>query len=227
LDKKFRTKINRGLMASAIIAVLVIATAMPVFALQPVTLTLIGSTGTTITKNATEILAMPSVSGLGGTRGSSGTIGNYGTYQGVSLLYLCNLVGGIQNGSTIRTIDVTGNFTADFTYEQVQNGTGFATYSTNGTAVNATQLLTVVIAYSLNGTELSSSNGPLRAVIVGPEGLASTGSYWNKQIATIQIIPPSIPEFMPDSALALILCFMAIATFVAFKKGLTTPQAST
>lgn len=140
------------------------------------------------------------------------------------MLYLCSLVGGIQNGSTIRTIDVTGNFTADFTYEQVQNGTGFTTYSTNGTAVNATQPITLMLAYSLNGTELSSSNGPLRAVMVGSEGLASTGSYWNKQVTTIQIIPPSVPEFMPDAAFALIAFFVIATAFIVFKKGLTTPK---
>lgn len=228
LRKNLGTSISSGFTASIMIALIIVSTGatIPAYALQPVTLTLIGGTGT-MTKNATDILAMPSTSGLGGTKSASGSISNYGTYQGVSVLYLCNLVGGIQNGSTIRTVDVTGNYTVDFTYAQVQNGTGFNTYNTSGTAVSATQPLTLMLAYSYNGSELSSSNGPLRAVIVGSEGLVTDGSFWNKQVAKIQIIPPAIPEFTPNTAIILIACFVGLTMLVAFKKGLSVSHAST
>jgi hypothetical protein len=228
--KKNLRKINSSILAACIVTVFMAvttATTTPVNALQPVTLTLIGGSGTNLTRNETEMLSMPSTTGIGGTKGSGGNVNNVGTYQGVSLLYLCNLVGGIQNGSIIRTIDVTGTFSVDFNYTQVQNGVGFNTYNaTGGAALNATQPLTVIVAYSYNGSDLSSSNGPLRMGILSPEGLVTDGSLWNKQVAKIQIIPPAVPEFAPDSALIVIACFVALTMFVAFKKGLNTPHMS-
>jgi hypothetical protein len=209
---------NRGVFAACIMATLIaiaVAATIPVFALQPVTLTLTGDTGT-ITKNETDILAMPSTSGDGGTRKSSGSISNYGTYVGVSVLYLCDLVGGIDEVSTIRTIDSTGSFTQDFTYEQVNDGQGFDTFNpTTGAPQEATQPLTLILAYSYNGSELSESDGPLRAVIVGPEGLATTSSLWNKQVTTIEIIP-DIPEY---TILAWIACLAGFTILIVFAKS--------
>ena len=122
---------NRGVftvcMMVTLIAIAVAAT-LPVYALQPVTLALTNGTDT-ITKNEVDILAMPSTSGDGGTRKSSGSTSNYGTYQGVSVLYLCDFIGGIDENSLITAIDVTGEYITDFTYEQVNDGQGFTTYN--------------------------------------------------------------------------------------------------
>ena len=204
----------------------VTAATMHAFALQPVTLTLIGGTGT-ITKNQDDILAMPSISGDGGTRTSSGKISNVGTYAGVSVLYVCNLVGGITSDSIISLIDTTGTYIVNFTYQQVNDGQGFNTYNpTTGDAQAATQPLTLILAYSVNGSELASSSGPLRAVIVGSEGLLTEGTFWNKQIEKIQIYP-AVPEYPIGAIFALTACFLTLVAYVAFKKGAGIAQLNT
>ena len=202
-----------------LIAVAVAAT-IPVFALQPVTLTLTNGTDT-ITKDETDILAMPSTSGDGGTRKSSGSISNYGTYEGVSVLYLCNLIGGIDENSLIKAIDVSGEYSVDFTYEQVNDGQGFTTYNpTTGEEQEATQPLTLILAYSLNGSELEAGTGPLRVAIVGSEGLATTSSLWNKEVATIEIIP-DIPEY---TILAWIACLAGFTIVIVFAESRKSPH---
>lgn len=212
---------NRGVftvcMMVTLIAIAVAAT-LPVYALQPVTLTLTNGTDT-ITKNEVDILSMPSTSGDGGTRKSSGSISNYGTYQGVSVLYLCNLIGGIDENSLIKAIDVTGEYITDFTYEQVNDGQGFTTYNqTTGEEQEATQPLTLILAYSVNGSELSASDGPLRAVIVGSEGLATSSQLWNKQVTTIEIVP-DIPEYTILAWIACLAGFTILLVFAKSRKG--------
>ncbi len=217
MERKIRIN-KRGVFVICIMMALIampIAATMQAYALQPVTLTIIGDMGT-ITKNEANILAMPSTTGQGATRGSSGSISNVGTYQGVSVMYLCNLVGGIGPNYTIRTIDVTGNYIVDFTYAQVHDGTGFTTYNpTTGAEQAPTQPLTLILAYSVNGSELSSSSGPLRAVIVGSEGLATSSQLWNKQVATVQLIP-DIPEY---TLFAWIACLAGFTIIFVYLKG--------
>jgi hypothetical protein len=214
---------NRGVFAACMMITLTaiaVAATMPVYALQAVTLTLTGGTGT-ITKTEVDIIAMPSTSGQGGTKSGGGSISNYGTYEGVSVLYLCNLVGGIDENSVIRTIDASGEYITDFTYEQVNDGQGFATYNpTTGEAQEATQPLTLILAYSLNGSELSGSSGPLRAVIVGPEGLLTSSSLWNKQVTQIVIIP-DVPEY---TILAWIACLAVFTILIVFAKSRNSPR---
>jgi hypothetical protein len=45
----------------------------------------------------------------------------------------------------------------------------------------------MIVAYFLNGTNIPSGTGPLRTIVVGPEGLYTTGSVSAKLVVKIQI----------------------------------------
>jgi hypothetical protein len=108
-----------------------------------------------------------------------------GNYTGVPLTTLCDLVGGITVNNSLR-ITAIDNYTTSFSYEQV-NG-DFITYdNTTGQEVPHSQLLTTILAYYFNRTDLPESDGPLRVAIVGPEGLATFSGYWVKQVVKLEI----------------------------------------
>lgn len=138
-----------------------------------------GANGASKNFTLTELEAMPNVTMDGGFYQTKQGIVNNGLWTGVSLLYLCNQVGGITPDSTVT---VTGQGTTQFTYDMVNSGTNFnleyATYNNvTGAVQNQTQPVTIILAYQVNGTSLPSSSQPApRLVIVGPEGLLCDGS---------------------------------------------------
>jgi hypothetical protein len=78
------------------------------------------------------------------------------------------------------------NYSKTFNYEEV-NG-AFATYNvTDGQPLEHTEPLTPILAYHFNDANLSLSDGPLRVAIIGPEGLATSSSYWVKQIVRLEV----------------------------------------
>jgi hypothetical protein len=217
---KTRKRVFASLIVIALLASLMAAT-LSVSALQPVTLTLVGPTGTTA-KNRDDILSMPSTTGFGGTKGSGGNVNNKGTYVGVSVLYLCNLVGGINNGDIVKVIDQSGSFIVSFSYQQVHDGVDFNTYNADtGANQTATLPLTLIIAYSYNGSDITGSNGPLRAAALSPEGLVTDGSLWNKQVARIEITTPVVPEYPIAISFVLIACVLTLIAYFASKKTKT------
>jgi hypothetical protein len=52
---------------------------------------------------------------------------------------------------------------------------------------NVTRPLTMIVAYFLNGANIPSGTGPLRIMVVGPDGLYMTGSYSAQLVVKIQI----------------------------------------
>jgi hypothetical protein len=150
----------------------------------------------------TQLQAMPSIILYGGFYQTNQHIGNSGLWTGVSVMYLCNQVGGI---NTNTNITVTGQGNNTFTYDMINSGThfndGYKTYSnTTGAETNQTQPITLILAYQVNGTNLPSSSLPApRLVIVGPEGLLMDGSGGRSitQITVTNLAPVSTPTPTP------------------------------
>ena len=139
-------------------------------------MTVIGADDTQLVFTLTQLQDMPSTSGNGGFYQANQQIGNRGIWTGVSVLYLCNQVGGI---STNSNITVTGQGNNSFTYDMVASGMhindSYKTYNdTTGIETNQTQPVILILAYQVNGTNLPSSSQPApRLVIVGPEGFVN------------------------------------------------------
>jgi hypothetical protein len=150
-----------------------------------VNLTLVGN-GQTKILFANDLASLPSTTGLAGTRSNSGTLANFGTYTGVSIMTLCNQIGGITSTNSVRMTGSDG-FTATLTYSQL-TGQGISTYNSTGAAVNATVPLTPIIAYYWNGTIIQPDPGPLRVMFVGPEGLYSQGSVNARLVVKVEIL---------------------------------------
>ena len=120
----------------------------------------------------------------------SGSIINYGNYTGVKLSDLCNLVGGITSSNTI-TVKGSDGYTHAFTYDQVANGnsTNTSTYDSSGNSATATNPLYLILAYWYNGTNIptGSGSGPLKTMVVGADGLNTSGNVAVKWVVEIDI----------------------------------------
>jgi len=185
-----------------ITAIIISSTTLQVSAQEP-TITVTGATGTTQTYTITQLQAMPSVSMYGGFYQTNQQIGNSGLWTGVSVLYLCNQVGGI---STNNNIMVTGQGDNSFTYDMVNSGLTFNTaYKTYDNITrnerNQTEPITLILAYLVNGTTLPSNSLPApRLVIVGPEGLMMDGSGGRSitQVSVVNTQPTPTPTPTPS-----------------------------
>lgn len=154
--------------------------------LQPMNLTVVGLNGTQLNLNETSISSLPAIRGVGASRNQLGIVKSLGNYTGPSLNTFCNLVGGMSNTTVLRVTAIDG-YNQTFSYNQV-NG-AFATFdNVSGQPVQANQSLTPLLAYHFNDANLSSSDGPLKLVIIGPEGLATTSSYWVKEVVKLEIL---------------------------------------
>jgi DMSO/TMAO reductase YedYZ molybdopterin-dependent catalytic subunit len=164
------------------IAQIQINTALP----SNMTLTIIGANGTTLSFDTAGIAALPSVSGMGG-RNSHGEIKGVGNYTGISIFSLVDMVGGMPSNSFIR-LTAADTYTKDFTYEQIMSGTGYATFDpVTNNETEATQPITAILAYAVDGTVVSSSD-LLRSACVGPEGLLTISSIWVKMTVQVDVV---------------------------------------
>jgi hypothetical protein len=178
--------------------------------LPPMNLMLTGPNGTQ-TINETEISNLPAIRAYGGLVSGVGIPSDLGNYTGVPLTTLCDLVGGLANGSSVL-VTALDNYSITLSYSQLNGNWTGTTYSqSTGQQVNQTQPLTPIIAYYYNDANLSSDMAPLQLAIVGPEGLLTVGKYWVHYVDSLQIQSVTVPEFLTPS---LILAF-TIATMIA------------
>jgi hypothetical protein len=169
---------------------------------QTTSITVTGLGGTTSTYTLTQLKAMPAISGYGGFYQPNQNQINNGNWTGVSLLYLCNQVGGLTSTSNVT---VTGQGINNFTYDMVANGLSlnptYATYNDlTGAVQNQNQPVNIILAYLVNDTDVASNQAP-RMVIVGPEGLLLEGSG-GRSITQVNITgtaPASTPSPSPTS----------------------------
>ena len=157
--------------------------------IQDFSITIVASNGTRVTLFSNDIAKLNTLTMNGGSKKSTGTIVNVGNYTGVTLLDLCNQVGGITSSNTI-TVKGSDGYTSSYTYAQVASGTGFPTYDSSGNTATPTQPLYLILAYWYNGTNIptdSTNGGPLKTMIVGADGLITNGSSAAKLVIEIDI----------------------------------------
>ena len=197
-DSGAKSKFNKKLLAIAVIIIVVVALVVSwqiywqsskatksKVNLPTLNLTLIGANGQQKILNSGELANLTSYTAAGGYIAEDAKI-TVGNYTGVPILTLLNLVGGITSSENVTVIGSDG-YQWTFTSQQVQ-GQGLNTYNPNtGAAVQASQPLTMIVAYYCNGTSLPSGQGPLTIAIVGPQGLVTPGAYWAYLLVKIEI----------------------------------------
>jgi hypothetical protein len=201
--------------------------------LPPMTLTVVGPTGTKIVLNQTNIGNLASYTGYGGERTNFPALKYPGYYTGVPLTTFVTMFG--QFSSYNVTTIGSGNYKVTFTSAQLTGlNDNLKTYNSTLSQVPHSQHLTVMLAYYYNGSALSAypklvTHGPLTVAIVGPEGLYTTASLWNYNVSELVIagVPVSVggewspaPLHIPSSLNLLQLlapwitstCLVAVAT---------------
>jgi hypothetical protein len=181
--------------------------------LPPLNLTLVALNGTQLTINETAMSNLPAIRANGGLLNQKGTASDVGNYTGIPLTTLCNLVGGLSNGSSLL-ITASDNYAITLSYSQLSGN--WTTYdSSTGQPVNQTQPLTPIIAYYYNDANLSSDMAPLQLAIVGPEGLLTDGKYWVHSVVSIEIQSSTVPEFSTTFLTPVFIIATLFATMIA------------
>jgi len=153
--------------------------------LPPMTLTVVAPDGTQVVLNETDIGNLTSYRAYGGYKNSLGILKGLGNYTGVPINTFCEMIGGIRSGYSVHIIASDG-YLKIMSYEEV-NG-AFVTYdNVTGEEVQHNQTLTPMLAYHYNDLNLSSSDGPLRVAIVGPEGLCTNSTFWVKKVVRLEV----------------------------------------
>jgi DMSO/TMAO reductase YedYZ molybdopterin-dependent catalytic subunit len=150
-------------------------------------LTLTGASGTKQVLSKSDIMSMSPLTYSGGLKNSTNAVLSIGTYTGVSLVSLCNLVGGLSSSSVV-VVTASDGYQGTFSYAQVHDGANFNTYDTDANSVLHNEPLTVLLAYSYNGEALPSDWGVMRVVVLGSEGLITNGNTWVRLVTSIQVI---------------------------------------
>jgi hypothetical protein len=153
--------------------------------LPPMSLTLVAPNRTQIVLHASDIGNLTSITAVGGYKNKIGKITGPYNYTGVPLTTLFGLIGGIKQNDLL-IVTASDGYSMTLNYSQV-NG-DFVTYDPKtGNPEAHNQSLIPMIAYFKNGANLSSSEGPLRLAIVGPEGLLTTSSYWVSMVVKLDL----------------------------------------
>jgi hypothetical protein len=178
-----------GLIALVLVIVIPPLVVWEVYPPNPPILTLVSLNGTQRTLSLRDIENMTPTIAVGGFKTSANATLTSLNCSGVSLVSLCNLIGGVSNDSCIRVAGKDGYYMV-FTYNQIVNGEDFITFDPiTAEEKPPSHPLTVILAYSINGKALSSEEGPLRLAIVGPEGLLTQSHWWIKWVVKIEILP--------------------------------------
>jgi len=144
---------------------------------QPI-LTVTGLNGSQ-TLTLAQIEALPTTEGWAGTKSSVGTIVQPARYKGVSVIDLCNLVGGLTPG-TILEIAAEDGYAMTMSFNQAANGE-FVTYDpATGNEISYSDARQVVIAYEIEGKPLpKDTDGTLRLVITSSKNDQLTDGHWS------------------------------------------------
>ena len=150
------------------------------------TLTLIGATNVTL--DYADVLALPSVTGVGGAVSTTGI--RYGPFsiRGVALSTLADQVGGMGPNQTMR-VHAPDGYMWVLDRDRV-DGKGFVVFSPELKELADPPAIVPVLMYEQNGTALSKEQGgPLRIAVLDPAGspVVTEGSGWGKWVDRIEV----------------------------------------
>jgi hypothetical protein len=158
----------------------------PLNATFPIVITAINGNNQ-MTFSMTELKALASVTGNGGTKNKTGVVSGPFVYHGVALVTILNKIGGISPGMSVK-LTASDGYTKTLSYDQIMNG-GFSSYDSTGAVVTPTSAPVIALVYDNAGTALDATTGPTELGLLYTQGLVSDGSIWVKMVKTIEILP--------------------------------------
>jgi DMSO/TMAO reductase YedYZ molybdopterin-dependent catalytic subunit len=152
-------------------------TAIQSDSVQPI-LTVTGPSGSQSLSLA-QIKALPATEGWAGIKTSVGTIVEPARYKGVSVINLCNLVGGLGVDTALEIVAEDG-YAMTMSHNEAAYGK-FVTYDpATGNEIAYGNALQVVIAYEADGKPLpEDTDGTLRLVITSSNDDQITDGHWS------------------------------------------------
>ncbi len=153
--------------------------------LPPMNLTVVAPDGTQVALNETDIGNLTPYRAYGGYKNSLGLLKGLGNYTGVPINTFCDMVGGIRSGYSVWIV-ASDNYSKAMSFEEL-NGNLVTFDNVTGQEVQHNQTLTPILAYYYNDANVSSSDGPLRVAIVGPEGLCTNSTFWVKKVVRLEL----------------------------------------
>ena len=137
-----------------------------------------------------EMEALPITAGDAGFKSSTGKITPPLPHRGVSLKYLAELVGPLDETMGVNVVAKDG-YGITFSYDQLANGTFVAYDPATGDEVPGPEGLTAIVAFEREGEPLDQdSDGTLRLVIISPKNDQVTDGHWSvKWVAKLEIKP--------------------------------------
>jgi DMSO/TMAO reductase YedYZ molybdopterin-dependent catalytic subunit len=126
-----------------------------------------------------QLKALPVTEGWAGIKTSVGTIIKPARYKGVSVINLCNLVGGLGADSALEIVAADG-YAMTMSFNEAANGK-FVTYDpATGNEISYGEAQQVVIAYESEGKPLpEDTDGTLRLVIMSSKNDQITDGHWS------------------------------------------------
>jgi DMSO/TMAO reductase YedYZ molybdopterin-dependent catalytic subunit len=154
-------------------------------------LTIVAPNGTQVVLHEDDIGRLMPYRAYGGFVNSLGIIKYLGNYTGVAISTFVSVVCGTSSAYSVSIIS-NDSYTVDYTNIQgfeEYNGTALVTYNNvTGQPVQHNQTLTPMLAYYYNDANLTElDGGPLRLVIVGPEGLLTPSKFWAKWVVRLEV----------------------------------------
>ena len=156
---------------------------------EPTALTIVNG-DTTQELTLSEIEEMTAVEGWGGRLKSDGvTVEGPYKYKGVSLVNLCDLVGGIDPSNSVK-ITAEDGYSMTFSYNQATASDGFTFFNAADPTeeISAPASYHVILAYEESSEPLPTPyGGPLRVCIVDSENQLTEGHWWIKWVTKIEV----------------------------------------
>ena len=132
-----------------------------------------------------ELKNLQSKTGYGGYKKTTGTIVGPYLYTGVSIKTLLDDIGGISLDENL-VVRATDGYEVTYSSTMIN---GYVTSYHNETGENlGINKFDMIVAYSQNGADLASDDGPLRIVFISDEGYLTDGTIWAKKVQTMEII---------------------------------------
>ena len=137
-----------------------------------------------------EMKTLPITVGDAGFKSSTGKITAPLPHRGVSLKYLAELVGPLDETMGVNVVAKDG-YGITFSYDQLANGTFVAYDPATGDEIPAPEGLTAIVAFEREGQPLDQdSDGTLRLVIISPKNDQVTDGHWSvKWVARLEVKP--------------------------------------
>ncbi len=125
-----------------------------------------------------QLKALPAVTGMAGIKSSTGEITAPRLFKGVAVTTLLELAPGFEETSGLLA-EAKDGYTITFSYDQVVNS-GFIFYDpvTGDEKPKPEGAVVLAVVYEDEGQPISDSSGPLRTMVLSPEGDQVVDGHW-------------------------------------------------